>query len=124
MKESDLKLLMNGSYPIGVLSFIFALITYYYEERIFGIFGMIVIGYPYRDYTVPLVFVGILFIALGVLISQHSSEKIQQLLPTVLRSDTKETSYREIHKKSFCKYCGAKLDSDAVFCEACGKRLS
>lgn len=23
----------------------------------------------------------------------------------------------------FCKYCGAKIDSDAVFCESCGKRV-
>ena len=29
----------------------------------------------------------------------------------------------EDNKTTFCKYCGASIDSDSVFCKECGKKL-
>lgn len=68
MRDSDLKLLANICYVSGFLSILFAIIAYLYEERRF--FGLWVV-YPYRPYAFLLVFLGILFLAIGYVVTER-----------------------------------------------------
>ena len=35
----------------------------------------------------------------------------------------KEPATPAVSKRNFCKYCGARVDEDACFCQTCGKML-
>jgi len=112
MKQSDLKLLKNGSFAIGLLSILFGFIAYFYEERQYWGYWVV---YPYREYAFPLLFLGIVFLALGLVASsqfEETKEKAEK------QAEPRETG------KFFCRYCGAINKRDAVFCGTCGKKFS
>jgi hypothetical protein len=76
MQYSDLKLLGNVCYAIGIISVIFGVIAYLYEER--TLFGLL-ITYPYRDYAFPLVFLGFIFVAIGYAVMERAREEKRQV---------------------------------------------
>ena len=62
------------------------------------------------------------FIGAG-LIYDYEARKIPRI---VAEMDKKLTKAKEQAKagKFFCRYCGVENKKDAVYCEACGKKLS
>ncbi len=58
-------------------------------------------------------------------------EQYQQINPYKIRDPIQEQSDelinevipREIPVINYCRYCGAKIDRDAIFCHLCGTRL-
>lgn len=72
MQQSDMKLLANVCFAVGVVSVLFGVIAYLYEERQFWGYWVV---YPYRDYAFPLVFVGIAFLAVGYVIMERARQE-------------------------------------------------
>ena len=80
MEYSDLKLLSNVCYVVGILSILFGIIAYLYERQYFGLW----VVYPYRDYAFPLVFLGFVFVAIGYVVMERAKEenrKVEKVSP-------------------------------------------
>lgn len=69
-QHSDLKLLGRIFSAVGFLFFLFALFTYFYEERVLWMST-----YPYRQYLIPLLFVAVLFCAVSLLLDSESRKR-------------------------------------------------
>ena len=106
MQYSDLKLLAKVCYVVGSLSFLFAIVAYVYEERPWW-GGGYWLEHPYRDYAVPLVFLGIVLLALGYLLDTAKEEKTEQTAP----APSRHACMMSIEVK-FCPNCGKELKTD------------
>jgi len=66
MEQSGFAFMMGCFYTLGVLCILFGFITNVYEEYPGH--------HPHSDYTVPLLLLGMVFLALGILASLHFEE--------------------------------------------------
>jgi uncharacterized membrane protein len=112
MRYSDLKLLGKICAVVGFLSILFAIFAYFYMEEPWWGIGYWV-QYPYRDYAIPLVFLGIVLLAIGYLLETAKEEKTEPTVPA--------PSSQQIPKGRFCSQCGKLVSVGEKFCPNCGK---
>ncbi len=62
-------------------------------------------------------------------IQQENKEELKEIVDTTaeIAKDAVSTTSKAIkdgftNDKRFCKYCGAQIDSDSIFCNKCGKK--
>jgi hypothetical protein len=115
MQHSDLELLAKVCYVVGFLSILFAIVAYLYEEELWWGMGYW-IQYPYRDYAVPLVFLGLVFVAVGYVLDTTKEEKTEQF--------PQAPSSQQIPRGRFCPECKKLIPMGVKFCPNCGKKLN
>jgi hypothetical protein len=65
-------------------------------------------------------------VVVGYLTRPNVKQYLKQITPTSLPHISVPPPLPSIvtpEEKKFCRYCGAEQKSDAVFCEACGKKI-
>lgn len=62
-------------------------------------------------------------------IQQENKEELKEIVNTTaeIAKDAVSTTSKAVkdgftNDKHFCKYCGAQIDSDSIFCNKCGKK--
>lgn len=74
-----MKMLGLTCFVIGCISFLFALIAYIWSEMWYGVIPI----YPYRDYAFPLVFIGVVLVVVGWIVSEYGrKEEDKHQVPT------------------------------------------
>ena len=111
MRYLDWRTISSFVYVFGGLIFLVGLYVYlYYETNYIGQLGLAF--YPYRNYAIPLIIVGIALLITGVITDRQDRKKIkgtEKQQPTA--------------NSGVCPICEAKRDVDAQYCNKCGKKF-
>jgi ribosomal protein L40E len=111
MRYLDWRTISSFVYVFGGLIFLVGLYVYlYYETNYIGQLGLAF--YPYRNYAIPLIIVGIALLITGVVTDQQDRKKIKGA-----------EKQQPIANLGVCPICGAKRDVDAQYCNKCGKKF-
>ena len=74
MRYLDWRIISTFVYVFGVVIFLVGLYVYlYYETNFIGQLGLAF--YPYRNYAIPLIIVGIALLIMGVIMDQKDRKK-------------------------------------------------
>jgi len=109
MRFQDWRLISSFGYVFGGLFLLLGLYGYlYYETNLIGQIGLLLT--PYQNYALPILIIGILLMIMGYFTERQAKEKKNE--------ETQSTASQNV-----CPYCGAKRDSDALYCKKCGKKF-
>ena len=110
MRFQDWRLISSFGYVFGGLFLLLGLYGYlYYETNLIGQMGLLFT--PYQSYALPILIVGIALMTMGYFTERQAREK------------KNEEKQQPIATIGVCPNCGAKRDSDALYCKKCGKKF-
>jgi hypothetical protein len=124
MSKDDWRTVGYIGVALSIIFLIGGFITYYYAQSIYVVGYYAGTDYPYRNYSVGFLVSGFAIAVIGGGALWRAGIEARKSAYITEPSTPSPPEVTQSAPRKYCRYCGADIRSDAVFCEKCGKRLT